>query len=159
MKPATRLALLLAAALALPHVFPASAPAQAPAQRPAESPEAAKRREEEETARRANEARVKEIRQKLKTMKDLIKEVNSDLQLRTAGLGTFERKRTIENQLRDYITTLSLAEEALAQAERLAQEVEGLRKSMGAGPRDPQRLQLMNFLDARRQEYVLFATR
>ncbi|MBI2132959.1 MAG: hypothetical protein HYT99_09195 [Candidatus Tectomicrobia bacterium] len=93
------------------------------------------------------------------TLKGLIKEINADLQVRTAGGETFERKRVLENQLRDYITLLSLADQALAEAERLSQEVEAMRKITSAGPRDLQRLQLVNFLEARRREYVLFGTR
>ncbi|OGL59497.1 MAG: hypothetical protein A3J27_07400 [Candidatus Tectomicrobia bacterium RIFCSPLOWO2_12_FULL_69_37] len=155
-----RLACALAAILALAPALPAPAPAQAPAAKPAEKSEETKKREEEERrARLAREAQGKEIQKKLGTMKGLIKEINAELGLRTAGAEAFERKRTLENQLRDYITQLFLTDQALTEAERLALEVEGMRKSTAAGPRDTQRLQLMNFLEARRREYVLFATR
>lgn len=165
-RPACILAGLLALtplpALAGPAQAPAPPPAQAPAppppagQQPAEKPEDARKREEE---RKAQEARAQEIRKKVTTLKGLIKEINADLQVRTAGSETFERKRVLENQLRDYITLLSLADQALVEAERLSQEVEAMRKSTSAGPRDLQRLQLVNFLEARRREYILFGTR
>ncbi|MBI4252359.1 MAG: hypothetical protein HY618_07855, partial [Candidatus Tectomicrobia bacterium] len=84
----------------------AQAPAPPPAgQQPAEKPEDARKREEE---RKAQEARAQEIRKKVTTLKGLIKEINADLQVRTAGSEAFERKRVLENQLRDYITLLSL---------------------------------------------------
>ena len=153
-----RLACALAAILALAPPFPA--PAQTPAPKPDEKSEETKKREEEERrARLVREAQAKEIQKKLGTMKGLIKEINAELGLRTAGAEVFERKRTLENQLRDYITQLFLTDQALAEAERLAQEVEAMSKSTAAGPRDLQRLQLVNFLEARRREYVLFATR
>ncbi|MBI3128770.1 MAG: hypothetical protein HYZ11_14290 [Candidatus Tectomicrobia bacterium] len=156
-----RLACLLALSLALAPFPVLAGPAAPPAppgnQPPAEKPEDARKRAEEE--RRAREAQAKEIRKKLDTLRGLIKETNADLQLRTAGSDIFERKRVLENQLRDYIALLSLTDQALAEAERLAHEVEALRRAAGAGPRDAQRLQLVNFLEARRREYMLFATR
>jgi hypothetical protein len=158
----SRPACALAGLLALTPLPALAGPAQAPAppaagpQQPAEKPEDARKREEE---RKAREEQGKEIQRKLGTMKGLIKEINAELQVRTAGSETFERKRVLENQLRDYITLLFLAEQALIEAERLAQEVEAMRKSTAAGPRDLQRLQLVNFLEARRREYVLFGTR
>lgn len=163
-RPACILAGLLALtplpALAGPAQAPAPPPAQAPAppagQQPAEKPEDARKREEE---RKAQEARAQEIRKRVITLKGLIKGINTDLQVRTAGGETFERKRVLENQLRDYITLLSLTDQALVEAERLSQEVEAMRKSTAAGPRDLQRLQLVNFLEARRREYILFGTR
>ncbi|MBI1724742.1 MAG: hypothetical protein HYR52_03785 [Candidatus Tectomicrobia bacterium] len=156
-----RPACILAGLLALTPLPALAGPAQAPAppppgQQPAEKPEDARKREEE---RKAQEARAQEIRKKVTTLKGLIKEINADLQVRTAGGETFERKRVLENQLRDYITLLSLADQALAEAERLSQEVEAMRKITSAGPRDLQRLQLVNFLEARRREYVLLGTR
>jgi hypothetical protein len=135
--------------------FSAGAQAPAPPAGAARPADARKRQEEERRAR----AQAQEARKKLETLKGLIKETNAELVLRTAGNETFERKRTLENQLRDYITLLSLTDQALAEAERLAQEVEALRRGAASGPRDPQRLQLVNFLEARRREYVLFATR
>lgn len=158
----SRPACILAGLLALTPLPALAGPAQAPAppppagQQPAEKPEDARKREEE---RKAQEARAQEIRKKVTTLKGLIKEINADLQVRTAGSETFERKRVLENQLRDYITLLFLADQALVEAERLSQEVEAMRKSTSAGPRDLQRLQLVNFLEARRREYVLFGTR
>lgn len=161
---AVRIACALAISLTPPLLLAPAARAQTPAppaaQQPANKVDDAKKREEEERrARLAQEARAREIRKKLEALKGLIKETNSTLGLRTAGSEAFERKRVLENQLRDFITLLSLADQALAEADRLSQEVEGLRKSTAAGPRDPQRLQLVNFLEARRREYLLFGTR
>ncbi len=161
--------ILLAAVLAFPlpaarpasHLPPAQ-PAAPPAPPVGPSPsseDAQKKKEEERKAREAYEARLKEIRRKIETLNNLIKQANEALKLRTSGPDVFERKRALENQLRDYITLFSLTDQAIAEAERLAREVEEILQNVGKGPRDPQRLQLANFLEARRREYVLFGMR
>ena len=112
-----------------------------------------------ETAKKLREIRIQETRKKIKTIGSLIESINKKLNLRTSGQDVFEQKRGLENQLRDLITLYALTEQALTEAGRLDKEVVGIKRNSKKGPRDPRRLQLANFLDARRKEYIIFATR
>ena len=71
----------------------------------------------------------------------------------------FDQKRSLENQLRDLITLFALTTQALTEAGRLSREVGDIKRHARKGPRDTRRLQLANFLDARRTEYIIFGTR
>ncbi len=77
----------------------------------------------------------------------------------TAKKGEFEQKRSLENQLRDLITLFALTDRAIREAGRLTREVFDIRKNAREGMKDPRRLTLAKFLEARRREYVRFATR
>ncbi|MDA0999494.1 MAG: hypothetical protein O2807_03110 [bacterium] len=105
------------------------------------------------------EAQLKDVQLKIRNLHRLIQDVNDDLVLRTSSGGTYERKRALENQLRDIITLSALTAVAMDEARRLRQEIVEIRQGSRSGPLDPRRLQLVNFLEARRQEYVFFATR
>ena len=120
-------------------------------------------REEEkrklELQRKLREAQLKDFSEKIKAINGLIKSVNQELQSRASGQEVFDWKLTLENQLRDVITNFALLDEALSQAERLEKEVREIRGVGRIGPRNVRRRQLANFLDARRKEYIRFATR
>jgi hypothetical protein len=111
------------------------------------------------TAKKLREARIKDIRKKVNNIGTLIQSVNSQLKLRTSGPGVFDQKRSLENQLRDLITLFALTNQALTEAGRLSREVGDIQRLARKGPRDTRRLQLANFLDARRTEYIIFGTR
>ncbi|HBK80161.1 MAG TPA: hypothetical protein DDZ83_10905 [Nitrospinae bacterium] len=111
------------------------------------------------TAKKLREARIKDIRKKIDNIGTLIQSVNSQLKLRTSGPAVFDQKRSLENQLRDLITLFALTTQALTEAGRLSREVGDIKRHARKGPRDTRRLQLANFLDARRTEYIIFGTR
>lgn len=111
------------------------------------------------TAKKLREARIKEIQNKIDNIRTLIQSTNSKLKLRTSGPAIFDQKRSLENQLRDLITLYALTNQALTEAGRLSSEVNDIKRYTRKGPRDFKRLQLANFLDARRIEYIIFATR
>ena len=100
-----------------------------------------------------------EEQKKIKTLSMLIQNVNKKLKLRTSGQKEFDRKQALENRLRDRITLFNLTNRAMTEAVRLAREVEEIRRTNRNGPKSFRRLQLANFLEARRREYILFATR
>ncbi len=100
-----------------------------------------------------------EEQKKINSVNKLIQNINKKLKLRTSGQEVFERKKALENRLRDMITFFEMADQAMSEAIRLAREVEEIQKIIQNGPKDPRRLQLANFLEARRREYILFATR
>lgn len=112
-----------------------------------------------EVQKRIRQAKLFDIRRKLKSLDTLIQSVNQNLKRRFADPISFERKRSLENQLRDLITLAALTERALAEADRLARETQEIMRSIKKSSRESNRLQLVNFLRARRREYILFATR
>lgn len=112
-----------------------------------------------ERQRKLREAQLKDFSGKIEAINGLIKSVNQELQSRASGQDVFDRKLALENQLRDVITNFALLNEALGQAERLGKEVREIQVLGRIGPRDVRRRQLANFLEARRQEYIRFATR
>lgn len=111
------------------------------------------------TAKKYREIRIQETKKKVMNITKLIESVNKKLSFRTSGREVFEQKRDLENQLRDLITLYALTDQALTEAGRLGNEARSIRRHARKGPRDARRLQLANFLNARRQEYITFATR
>lgn len=110
-------------------------------------------------AKELRAARIAKIKKKIRNINVLIVSVNEKLQLRTSGPADFDQKRALENQLRDLITLFALTDRALTEAGRLSREVSEIMRNARKGPRDSKRLRLANFLDARRSEYITFATR
>ncbi len=111
------------------------------------------------TAEKLRQVRIKETRKKISNIGTLIESINEKLDLRTSQQEDFDQKRSLENQLRDLITLFALTNQALTEAERLSREVGDIKRNSRKGLRDSRRLQLANFLEARRQEYIVFATR
>jgi small-conductance mechanosensitive channel len=114
---------------------------------------------DEKTAKKYRKIRIQETRKKIQNIGALIKRINEKLKHRTSGQELFEQKRDLENQLRNLITLYALTDQALTEAGRLNKEVTSIKRNSKKGPRDPNRLQLANFLNARRQEYITFGTR
>jgi hypothetical protein len=113
----------------------------------------------EEARKFRKQKKALEEQKKIKTLSMLIQNVNKKLKLRTSGQKEFDRKQALENRLRDRITLFNFTNQAMAEAVRLAREVEEIRRTNRNGPNNSRRLQLANFLEARRREYILFATR
>lgn len=113
----------------------------------------------EEARKFREEKEARENRKKIDAISKLIAEVNEKLKLRTSGQEVFDQKQALENRLRDQITLFKMTDQAMAEAKRLAREVEEIRRTIRNGPQNPRRLQLANFLEARRHEYITFATR
>ena len=111
------------------------------------------------TAEKLRKAKLAEITKKITTINRLIEGVNDKLDLRTAGENEFDQKRSLENQLRDFITLFAMTDRAIREAGRLTREIGAIRRKARQGLRDSRRLQLANFLDARRREYIRFAIR
>ncbi|MEE9274360.1 MAG: hypothetical protein V3V62_03510 [bacterium] len=112
-----------------------------------------------EVQKRIRQAKLTDVRRKLKSLGALIQDVNQNLKRRFADPLSFERKRSLEIQLRDLITVAALTGRALAEADRLAREAQEILRSVKKSSRESDRLQLVNFLRARRREYIIFATR
>ena len=112
-----------------------------------------------EVQKRIRQAKLTDIRRKLKSLDTLIQSVNQDLKRRFVDPLSYQRKRSLENQLRDLITLAALTGRALAEADRLARETREILRSVKKSSRETNRLQLVNFLQARRREYIIFATR
>ena len=110
-------------------------------------------------AEKLRQARIKETRKKISNIGTLIESINEKLDLRTSQQGDFDQKLSLENQLRDLTTLFALTNQALTEAERLSRKVGVIKRNSRKGLRDSRRLQLANFLEARRQEYIVFATR
>ncbi len=110
-------------------------------------------------AEKFRKAKIAEITKKITNITRLIDGVNDKLDLRGAGEDEFDQKRSLENQLRDLITLFAMIDRAIWEAGRLTREVGAIRRKARQGLRDSRRLQLANFLDARRREYILFANR
>lgn len=112
-----------------------------------------------EMVQKFKEKKAEENLKKINIVNQLIQNVNEKLKLRTSGQKIFDKKRALENRLRDMITLFGMTEQAMSEAIRLARESEEIRRLIRIGPKNPRRLQLANFLEARRREYILFATR
>ena len=121
--------------------------------------DAAQRKIDAALAKKLRAAKLAEIKKKLTNISLLIQSVNVRLDLMTAKKGEFEQKRSLENQLRDLITLFAMTDRAIWEAGRLTREVSAIRRKARQGLSDSRRLQLANFLDARRREYIRFATR
>ncbi len=113
----------------------------------------------DEARKLRKQKKTRQEQEKIKTLSILIQNVNKKLKLRTSGQKEFDRKQALENRLRDRITRFNLTNRAMTEAVRLAREVEEIRRTNRNGPKNSRRLQLANFLEARRREYILFATR
>ena len=121
--------------------------------------DAAQKKIDAALAKKLRAAKLAEIKKKLTNISLLIQSVNVRLDLMTAKKGEFEQKRSLENQLRDLITLFAMTDRAIREAGRLTREVFDIRKNARKGLKDPRRLTLANFLEARRREYIRFATR
>lgn len=145
----------LAAAALSPSDFPGSVYSQGKK----DAPTTQTKKLDEKTAKKYRAIRIQETKKKVMNISSLIESINEKLNHRISGQEIFDQKRDLENQLRDLITLYALTDQALTEAGRLNKEVSRIKQNSKKGPRDSNRLQLANFLDARRQEYITFATR
>ncbi len=151
-----RLALLAAVAVLSTLPFPATAFAQSDAPKKAPAPSSLT---PEEARILQKEKKAREDRKKISTISKLIQDINKKLKLRTSGQEVFDQKQALENRLRDKITLFKMTDQAMSEATRLAREVEEIHRTNRTGPKNSRRQQLANFLEARRREYITFATR
>lgn len=113
----------------------------------------------EEARKFQKEKKAREDRKKISVISKLIQDINKKIKLRTSGQEVFDRKQELENRLRDKITLFKMTDQATSEANRLAREVEEIHRTNRNGPQNSRRQQLANFLEARRREYITFATR
>lgn len=148
------------AALLFAGAFPSAAVAGPAAPGQARRPPSPKQQKAlVERQNKIRKAQLKDVQLKIQNLHRLIREVNGELSLRTSDADIFDRKRSLENQLRDIVTLFALTGRAMDESRRLRQEVKKIRQGSRTGPVDARRLQLVNFLEARRREYIFFATR
>lgn len=151
-------AFLAAAAAAFLSILPFPGAASSQSDEPKKAPPPRSLTQEEEQKLRL-ERELREDRKKIGTIIELIQGINKKLKLRTAGQEIFDQKQALENRLRDKITHFEMTDQAMAEATRLAREVEEIHRTARKGPKNSRRQQLANFLEARRREYITFATR
>lgn len=154
----TRGALFAAVVATVLSILPFPGTAYAESHAPKKAPAPSSLTPEEARILR-KEKKAREDRKKIGTINKLIQDINRKIKLRTSGQEVFDRKQALENRLRDRITLFKMTDQAMLEANRLAREVEEINRSNRKGPQNSRRHQLANFLEARRREYITFATR